>query len=97
VRNYKKEHASFPHESTVDQWFSESQFESYRQLGYHEVLASIEGMPPGTLKPLQEQLRARLVEFGFEVQNAQEAAGNAEKAGSQAEVKATTSTALPRP
>jgi hypothetical protein len=25
----------FPHESTADQWFDESQFESYRKLGYH--------------------------------------------------------------
>jgi len=25
----------FPHESTADQWFKESQFESYRALGYH--------------------------------------------------------------
>ena len=27
----------FPHESTGDQWFSESQFESYRMLGLHTV------------------------------------------------------------
>jgi hypothetical protein len=27
----------FPHESTVDQFFSESQFESYRMLGRHAV------------------------------------------------------------
>ena len=26
---------AFPHESTIEQWFSESQFESYRALGYH--------------------------------------------------------------
>jgi hypothetical protein len=24
----------FPHQPTSDQWFTESQFESYRQLGY---------------------------------------------------------------
>jgi rubredoxin len=28
-------HPQFPHDSTADQWFNESQFESYRQLGYH--------------------------------------------------------------
>jgi hypothetical protein len=33
VLNYRLRHADFPHESTGDQWFSESQFESYRQLG----------------------------------------------------------------
>jgi len=33
LRNYKREHPAFPGESTVDQWFTESQFESYRRLG----------------------------------------------------------------
>ncbi len=33
VLQYRAEHTSFPHESTVDQFFSESQFESYRKLG----------------------------------------------------------------
>ena len=46
VKNYKKAHSSFPHESTADQWFSESQFESYRQLGYHEVWTSFQALPP---------------------------------------------------
>src|SRR5205085_2048219 len=34
VYNYAQTSESFPHETTADQWFSESQFESYRQLGY---------------------------------------------------------------
>ncbi len=33
--NYRNAHAQFPHESTADQWFDESQFESYRKLGHH--------------------------------------------------------------
>ncbi len=33
LRNYKREHKAFPSESTVNQWFTESQFESYRRLG----------------------------------------------------------------
>jgi hypothetical protein len=33
VRSYAASHPSFPHESTTDQWFSESQLESYRALG----------------------------------------------------------------
>jgi predicted acylesterase/phospholipase RssA len=32
--NYKCTHPGFPHESTADQWFDESQFESYRKLGH---------------------------------------------------------------
>jgi hypothetical protein len=43
VKNYKKMHPAFPHESTSDQWFSESQFESYRKLGYYTVSSSIKG------------------------------------------------------
>jgi hypothetical protein len=33
VQNYKLQHTAFPHDSTVNQWFTESQFESYRRLG----------------------------------------------------------------
>jgi hypothetical protein len=35
ILNYKKEHVSFPHDTTLNQWFTESQFESYRRLGQH--------------------------------------------------------------
>lgn len=37
VLRYAAQHAEFPHQSTADQWFDESQFESYRALGYHVV------------------------------------------------------------
>ncbi|MDQ6612294.1 MAG: hypothetical protein M3Y64_07670, partial [Gemmatimonadota bacterium] len=37
VYNYAKSAPAFPHESTADQFFSESQFESYRALGMHIV------------------------------------------------------------
>jgi hypothetical protein len=35
VLDYKRAHPSFPHESTLDQLFSEQQFEAYRRLGEH--------------------------------------------------------------
>jgi hypothetical protein len=35
VIQYHATQRQFPHESTADQWFEESQFESYRALGYH--------------------------------------------------------------
>src|SRR5262249_14145996 len=35
VRNYSAVTPAFPHHSTVDQFFDEAQFESYRALGYH--------------------------------------------------------------
>jgi hypothetical protein len=34
VKAYANAHPAFPHEPTTDQWFTESQFESYRALGY---------------------------------------------------------------
>jgi hypothetical protein len=33
LRNYKREHSAFPSDTTLNQWFTESQFESYRRLG----------------------------------------------------------------
>jgi hypothetical protein len=35
VASYAAAHPGFPHESTGDQWFNESQTESYRSLGLH--------------------------------------------------------------
>jgi hypothetical protein len=37
IAQYRSIHPSFPHETTADQFFSEDQFESYRQLGLHVV------------------------------------------------------------
>ena len=37
IYNYAMNNVAFPHEPTGDQWFSESQFESYRALGSHTV------------------------------------------------------------
>ncbi len=34
ILGYKKAHASYPNESTADQFFGEMQFEAYRELGY---------------------------------------------------------------
>ena len=35
VFHYKKRYSAFPHETTLDQLFSEEQFEAYRVLGFH--------------------------------------------------------------
>ncbi|MEO8036033.1 MAG: hypothetical protein ABI837_16475 [Acidobacteriota bacterium] len=37
VYNYASSSKTFPHESTADQFFTESQFESYRVLGSHAI------------------------------------------------------------
>lgn len=42
--NYRNTDRNFPHQSTADQYFDETQFESYRKLGYHvgsSILAEI--------------------------------------------------------
>ncbi|MBM3818230.1 MAG: hypothetical protein FJW14_04300 [Acidimicrobiia bacterium] len=35
MRDYRRTHPAFPHESTADQFFDERQFEMYRALGFH--------------------------------------------------------------
>src|SRR5271157_390490 len=47
ISQYRSVHPSFPHETTADQFFSEDQFESYRQLGLHVVRHSLRGAQPG--------------------------------------------------
>jgi hypothetical protein len=53
VLAYRDGHLGFPDQSTADQWFDESQFESYRRLGLHsfQSLAGISGCGPLS-KPL---------------------------------------------
>ncbi|MGQ2965614.1 patatin-like phospholipase family protein [Methylophilus sp.] len=55
--NFKLQEPSFPHHSTVDQFFSESQFESYRRLGEH--IAQNLNLPAGAVdKALLEQIQS---------------------------------------
>ena len=41
VEEYRHEQVEFPQQPTIDQFFSESQFESYRRLGLHELVGWI--------------------------------------------------------
>ena len=43
---YKVAHPAFPHQSTADQWFDESQFESYRALGRFAIENSLKPWQP---------------------------------------------------
>jgi hypothetical protein len=53
VYNYCQESMQFPHEPTSDQFFSESQFESYRALGRHAINEICKNYPEeGVEKPL---------------------------------------------
>jgi hypothetical protein len=42
IQQYRVVHPVFPHEPTLDQFFTESQFESYRKLGEHVVTATFD-------------------------------------------------------
>jgi len=54
LQNYGQTHEDFPHETTADQFFDESQFESYRHLGYEVAMRSVEAMR--TARELPPQL-----------------------------------------
>jgi hypothetical protein len=54
VLNYHRQHSDFPHQTTGNQWFTESQFEGYRRLGQH-VVESLLGELPAA-KPKTEDL-----------------------------------------
>jgi hypothetical protein len=45
VKQYSAANPTFPHQSTAEQFFNESQFESYRRLGLH-VIEEICGVSP---------------------------------------------------
>jgi hypothetical protein len=55
---YANKSATFPHETTGDQFFSESQFESYRKLGEHFTRGLAPGMAEPTLAAFFEALVA---------------------------------------
>lgn len=63
VLSYAIAHGTFPHETTLNQFFSESQFESYRMLGYEIADCAFKsgggstGAPP-TLLSIVEKLKA---------------------------------------
>ena len=61
VSNYAAAHPEFPHEPTSDQWFSESQLESYRLLGMHAVESICgENWQPKSLPLFFEQVKQDL-------------------------------------
>jgi hypothetical protein len=59
VLEYKARNKEFPHQPTSDQFFSESQFESYRRLGLHVVKDAFAGIESPDTKSgsLTEMLR----------------------------------------
>jgi len=58
IYNYALTSETFPHESTGDQWFSESQFESYRALGRYTVQQICENTTPESVNTVAELVDA---------------------------------------
>jgi hypothetical protein len=49
LSSYRREHPEFPNQSTLDQFYNEKQFDSYRELGYitaHQMLKEVEASGP---------------------------------------------------
>jgi hypothetical protein len=53
VQSYQCQQIAFPHQSTADQWFNESQTESYRMLGQDTMDEISHGMKEPTLESLR--------------------------------------------
>jgi hypothetical protein len=51
VLEYRSRSKLFPHQSTGDQWFDESQFESYRKLGLHVAESAFGGLDTLSRRP----------------------------------------------
>jgi hypothetical protein len=61
VFHYARLHPLFPHEPTSNQLYTESQFESYRELGSHVMGTILGGLPAGaTLEDLFEKAEGEL-------------------------------------
>jgi len=56
VASYHASHPEFPHQSTAEQWFDESQTESYRMLGLHTIDEMFRGWNGGLLSELKKQV-----------------------------------------
>lgn len=54
VEEYRRENPEFPQQSTLDQFFSESQFESYRRLGLHVVRTAFDHLQSGQVNDLEK-------------------------------------------
>jgi hypothetical protein len=93
VRNYGNESKTFPQENTIDQFFSESQFESYRALGRH-IIGKIAGDKPNGNGPIVSSNVAAFFASAAEyLQGQQRPAGDA-KVGTMKDVVKWMSTSL---
>ncbi len=59
ITQYARRNERFPHETTLDQFYDEAQWESYRRLGEHVVEEALRPVRAWTGNPAQLFLRAR--------------------------------------
>ena len=52
VQQYHRANTDFPQQSTAEQWYDESQFESYRRLGYSSARDAFEDLPADRAAPM---------------------------------------------
>ncbi|MGY8680876.1 cell division protein [Bradyrhizobium sp. UFLA05-153] len=64
IRDYARRHATFPHETTGDQFFSEEQFEVYRALGFHMTHGFLCGDNPVAVGSGVDPRTARFTDVG---------------------------------
>jgi hypothetical protein len=64
VTSFAKSNPTFPHQSTADQFFDESQTESYRMMGRHSVLEVLHGARSGEVGKLAEEIEASYLAGG---------------------------------
>jgi hypothetical protein len=65
VLEYAGREKAFPHESTADQWFNESQFESYRALGRHVATLVFGRAMKGSTSPKTSEVFMRLHDLWY--------------------------------
>jgi hypothetical protein len=47
IRSYAKQHPTYPHTTTIQQWYDWEKFEAYKLLGYQEASTYLERFDPG--------------------------------------------------
>jgi hypothetical protein len=74
VRAYGAAHSYFPHQTTLEQFFTESQFESYRHLGEHQMAKLCRALPAGATALTALFEAAEMMQAGRVVELKREAA-----------------------
>lgn len=68
LRDFLRRNPSFPHDTTLDQFFSEEQFEAYRQLGFRIIRRFFDGKDDAAVQTFDD--RGERIAFAREVREA---------------------------